>query len=82
MGVSLTLQGVVSSTAVPLVILLVLSLSLGMAFFLRRSGGSKSRIAPTWLCGYQDLNQNNVYIDRNMFASVRKIFYWTGGNGK
>jgi len=82
MGVSLTLQGIVSSTAVPLMILLVLALAMTAALLLRRSGGSKERLAPTWLCGYQDLNQNNVYIDRNMFAAVRKIFRWTGGNVK
>ncbi len=82
MGVSLTLGDVVSSTAVPLVILLVLALTMGAAILLRRSGGSSERIAPTWLCGYQDLNKDNVYIDRNMFAAVRKMFRWTGGNVK
>ncbi len=82
MGISLTLQGVVSSSAVPLMVLLVLAVTLGAALFLRRSGGSSERIVPTWLCGYQDLNQDNVYIDRNMFASVRKMFNWTGGNVK
>jgi len=82
MGISLTLDGIVSSTAVPMMVLVVLAVSLALALFLRRSGGSRERIAPTWLCGYQDLNQSNVYIDRNMFAAVRKIFNWTGGNVK
>jgi hydrogenase-4 component B len=82
MGVSLTLGGIVSSTAVPLMILLVLVVIMGSVMLFRKSGGSTERIAPTWLCGYQDLNKNNVYIDRNMFAAVRKMFNWTGGNVK
>lgn len=82
MGVGITLQGVVSSSAVPLIVLLVLALAMSVALFLRRSAGSEERVSPTWLCGYQDLNRNNVYIDRNMFSAVRKLFYWTGGNVK
>ena len=82
LGVSLSIDGMVASAAVPLMILLVLALIMGAVTLFRRSGGSSERTAPTWLCGYQDLNRTNVYIDRNMFAAVRKMFKWTGGNVK
>ena len=57
------------------------SSGLGLAFgaLLRRSAGSKEVEAPTWLCGYQDLNDANRYADRGMFAGLRGLFKFAGG---
>jgi hydrogenase-4 component B len=68
--------------AVPLIVLAILGLGVLLAWGLRRSAGARSREVPTWLCGYQDLNNNNRYIDRNLFAAVKSALRWTGGNVK
>ncbi len=68
-----------NAAAAPLVVLLVLGLGLGLAALLRRSGGSKEIEAPTWLCGYQDLDNANRYTDRSMFAALRGLFKFAGG---
>ena len=80
-GVSLTgLTGLpLNAAAAPLVVLLVLGLGLALGSLLRRSGGSKEVEAPTWLCGYQDLNERTRYTDRGMFAAFKSLFRWTGG---
>ena len=80
-GVSLTgLTGLpLNAAAAPLVVLLVLGLGLALGSLLRRSGGSKEVEAPTWLCGYQDLNDANRYADRSMFAALRGLFKFAGG---
>jgi hydrogenase-4 component B len=68
--------------SIPLIVLSVLGLGVLLAWGLRRSAGARSREVPTWLCGYQDLNNNNRYIDRNLFAAVKSALRWTGGNVK
>lgn len=80
-GVELTLPGseMVGAAAMPLGIGLLLAGTLAVAAYLRRSGGAQERQVPTWLCGYQDLNNNNRYLDRNLFAALRHFLRWTGG---
>jgi len=80
-GVRLTgLNGLtLNAAAAPLVVLLVLGLGLALGAWLRRSGGSKEVEAPTWLCGYQSLNDANRYADRGMFAGLRGLFKFAGG---
>jgi formate hydrogenlyase subunit 3/multisubunit Na+/H+ antiporter MnhD subunit len=71
------------AAAVPLLVLVLLAAGLGLGALLRRAGGSKDAAAPTWLCGYQDLNEANRYADRGMFAGLRSLFKPAGGrNGK
>ncbi|HMA52995.1 MAG TPA: hypothetical protein VKT17_00935, partial [Acidobacteriota bacterium] len=80
-GVRLTgLAGLpLNAAAAPLVVLLVIGLALAAAAWLRRSGGAKEVEAPTWLCGYQSLNDANRYADRGMFAALRGLFKFAGG---
>ncbi len=84
MGVSVQVPGMgyLASTAVPLVILAVAAGALVFAWLLRSSSGAEEKQAPTWLCGYQELNDLNRYRDRNMFAALKGFFRWTGGNVK
>jgi hypothetical protein len=49
---------------------------------LRRSGGSEAKVVPTWLCGYQDLNDRNRYPAHPLYAAFKKALKWTGGNVK
>ncbi len=67
------------AAAAPLVVVLLLGLGLALGALLRRSAGSKEVEAPTWLCGYQDLNNANRYADRGMFAGLRGLFKFAGG---
>ena len=85
MGVSVTvpgLEGAVSSVAVPLVVLIILAAACIFAWLLRKSGGAEEKEVPTWLCGYQDLNNNNRYVAHNMYSAFKKAVKWTGGNVK
>ncbi len=84
MGVSVQVPGLnyVSSAAVPLVVFIVVAAAFLFSWLFKRSGGAEEKEAPTWLCGYQDLNDLNRYRDRNMYASLKGIFRWTGGNVK
>ncbi|MCU0848935.1 MAG: hypothetical protein MUD12_13700 [Spirochaetes bacterium] len=70
------------TTAVPAVVLGIFLAALLFAWLLKRSGGSQERVAPTWLCGYQELRDSNRYKDRNMFSSLKNFLWWTGGNVK
>lgn len=85
MGVSVTvpgLDGTVSSVAVPLVVLIILAAAYIFAWLLKKSGGAEEKEVPTWLCGYQDLNNNNRYVAHNMYSAFKKAVKWTGGNVK
>ena len=85
MGVSVTVPGMggaASATAVPLVVLAVLAAGFLLAGLLRRSGGSEAKVVPTWLCGYQDLNDRNRYPAHHLYAAFKKALKWTGGNVK
>ncbi|HOT45752.1 MAG TPA: proton-conducting transporter membrane subunit [Spirochaetota bacterium] len=85
MGVSVTvpgLEGAVSSVAVPLVVLIILAAAYLFAWLLKKSGGAEEKEVPTWLCGYQDLNNNNRYVAHNMYSAFKKAVKWTGGNVK
>jgi len=64
----------------PLVILFLMVALLLLARAWRQSAGSVEVRVPAWLCGYQELNQDNVYADRNMFSDLKNFFWWTGGN--
>lgn len=64
----------------PLLILAIIVVLILFARWLRQSAGSPEVTAPVWLCGYQDLNQDNVYLDRHMFSDLKKFFWWTGAN--
>jgi formate hydrogenlyase subunit 3/multisubunit Na+/H+ antiporter MnhD subunit len=68
-----------AAAAAPLIVLLLLGLGLAFGALLRRSAGSKEVEAPTWLCGYQSLNDANRYADRGMFAALRGLFKFAGG---
>ena len=67
------------SALMPLLILGLLVVAILAAALLRRSAGSKTRTVPTWLCGYQQLDGKNRYVDRGMFAALKHFFRWTGG---
>lgn len=85
MGVTVEIPGlapVVSAAAVPLAVLAVFAAALGFALWLARSAGSTERVAETWLCGYQLLNNRNRYMDSSLFATLKLMFWWTGGNVK
>lgn len=85
MGVSVTvpgMEGLVSSVAVPLVVLAVLAVAYILAWLLKKSGGSEEKEVPTWLCGYQDLNNKNRYQAHGMYSAFKKAVKWTGGNIK
>ena len=85
LGVSVAVPGTggaVVAVAAPLVVLAVLAAAGVFAWLLRKSGGSESRVAPTWLCGYQELNNDNRYTAQNMYAAFKKSLRWTGGNVK
>jgi NADH:ubiquinone oxidoreductase subunit 5 (subunit L)/multisubunit Na+/H+ antiporter MnhA subunit len=82
-GVSLSVPGlsdIVSAAAFPVVILIIFALALCFAWWLRRSAGSTERTVETWLCGYQQLNDRNRYIDSGLFSSLKNVLWWTGGN--
>ncbi|NPV84169.1 MAG: hypothetical protein HPY46_11380 [Candidatus Aminicenantes bacterium] len=64
----------------PLAMLVLLLVLAFLARWLRQSAGAQEVRVPAWLCGYQDLNKNNVYADRNMFSDLKKFFRWTGAN--
>ncbi len=72
-------SGVLAAASPFLMLLLILALVL-LARWLRQAGGSRQVRVPAWLCGYQELNQDNVYADRNMFSDLKKFFSWTGAN--
>ncbi len=80
-GVRLSVFGgqTFAAAAAPLVVLLVLGVALAFGAWLRRSGGAQEVEAPTWLCGYQSLNDANRYADRGMFAALRGLFKFAGG---
>lgn len=84
MGVSVSIPGLssVSSIAAPAVLLAVFAAAFVIVALLRRAGGSKEREVPTWLCGYQDLHDKTRYRDKSMFAALKNLLYWTGGNVK
>ncbi|MBN1533540.1 MAG: hypothetical protein JXA20_12805 [Spirochaetes bacterium] len=72
----------VSAAAAPIVVLIVVACAFLISYLFRISGGSKEVTAPTWLCGYQELNNLNRYTDKSMFAALKNLLWWTGGNGK
>lgn len=85
MGVSVTvpgMNGMVSAVAVPVVILAVLAAGFLFAWLLKKSGGSEVKEVPTWLCGYQDLNNQNRYGAHHLYAAFKKALKWTGGSAK
>ena len=83
MGVSVSnLDGITASAAVPAVILLVVVIALVFSWLFSKSGGSQERTAATWLGGYQDLHNLNRYRDKSMFAALKNLLWWTGGNVK
>ncbi|MBM3788804.1 MAG: hypothetical protein FJW35_00475 [Acidobacteria bacterium] len=67
------------AAASPLIVLVVIGLALLAGLALRKSAGSREVAAPTWLCGYQTLNNSTRYADRNMFAPLKRLFRWAGG---
>jgi hydrogenase-4 component B len=79
------LQGIygasLNAATSPLVVLSVLGIALLVAVVLKHSAGSKVVTAPTWLCGYQGLNNRTRYADRSMFSALKNFFWWTGGQG-
>ncbi|MBN1938132.1 MAG: hypothetical protein JW843_01000 [Candidatus Aminicenantes bacterium] len=68
-----------NAAAAPLIVLSLLVIAFFIAAFLRGSAGAKERTVPTWLCGYQQLDEKNRYVDRGMFAALKDFFRWTGG---
>jgi len=68
-----------NAAAAPLIVLSLLVIAVFIASLLRGSAGAKERTVPTWLCGYQQLDEKNRYVDRGMFAALKNFFRWTGG---
>lgn len=84
MGVSINVPGMqyANAIAVPLVVIIIVIIGFTVAFIVKKSAGSQEKVMPTWLCGYQDLNNSNRYKDRHMFAALKSMLWWTGGNVK
>jgi len=84
MGVTINVPGMqyANAIAVPLVVIIIVIIGFTVAYILKKSAGSQEKVMPTWLCGYQDLNNNNRYKDRHMFAALKSMLWWTGGNVK
>jgi formate hydrogenlyase subunit 3/multisubunit Na+/H+ antiporter MnhD subunit len=85
MGVTVSvpgMKGALSFVAVPLVVLIIFIAAFVFAWLLKKSGGAEEKAAETWLCGYQDLNNLNRYVSKNMYAAFKKALWWTGGNVK
>ncbi len=83
-GVTINVPGMqyANAIAVPLVVIVIVIIGFTVAYIVKRSAGSQEKVMPTWLCGYQDLNNNNRYKDRHMFAAFKSMLWWTGGNVK
>lgn len=82
-GVSMTVPGTNGMfTIVPVIIVLVFACAFIFASFLRKSAGSEQKQADTWLCGYKELDNENRYKSGNMYAAMKNILKWTGGNLK
>jgi len=83
-GVTVNVPGMhyANAVAVPLVMIIIIIIGFAVAYMVRKSAGAQEKVMPTWLCGYQDLNNNNRYKDRHMFAALKSILWWTGGNVK
>lgn len=64
----------------PLVLLAMLAVAYLFASWLRKAGGSETRSAPVWLCGYQTLNSLNSYTSSHIYAAFKSFMKWTGGN--
>ncbi|MGB4269400.1 MAG: hypothetical protein WBK20_09485, partial [Spirochaetota bacterium] len=84
LGVTINVPGMqyANAIAVPLVVIVIVIIGFTVAYGIKNSAGSKEKVMPTWLCGYQDLNNNNRYKDRHMFAALKSMLWWTGGNVK
>lgn len=84
MGVTINVPGMqyANAIAVPLVVIIIVIIGFSVAYIVKKSAGSHEKVMPTWLCGYQDLNNNNRYKDRHMFAALKSLLWWTGGNVK
>ncbi|HOM08585.1 MAG TPA: proton-conducting transporter membrane subunit [Spirochaetota bacterium] len=84
LGVTINVPGMqyANAIAVPLVVIVIVIIGFAVAYMLKKSAGSQEKVMPTWLCGYQDLNNNNRYKDRHMFAALKSMLWWTGGNVK
>lgn len=79
-GVSFTPGGAPVAFALPLVMMALLVVAYLFAAWLRKSGGSETRTAPVWLCGYQTLGNANRYAASHIFDAFKKFMKWTGGN--
>jgi NADH:ubiquinone oxidoreductase subunit 5 (subunit L)/multisubunit Na+/H+ antiporter MnhA subunit len=85
LGVSVASPGTggpASAAVVPVVVLAVLAAGFLFAGLLKRSGGSEGKEVPTWLCGYQELNDRNRYTAGHLYAAFKRALRWTGGNIK
>ena len=80
-GITFKLGGVAPvAFALPLVMIAMLVVAYLFASWLRKSGGSETRTAPVWLCGYQTLGNANRYAASHIFDAFKKFMKWTGGN--
>lgn len=74
-------QNLLAATSPVFMLLLVVLLAV-LAYWFSRSVRPAEVKVPAWLSGYQDLNQNNVYVDRHLFSDLKKFFWWAGGSPK
>lgn len=73
-------SGNVAATAVPAAVLMTVLLAFAVAWLLKKAGGAEDKVAPTWMCGYQDLHNLTRYRNKSMFSALKKLLWWTGGN--
>jgi hypothetical protein len=73
---------IVSSVAVPAVLLAVFLVAFVIAYLLKKSAGSVERTAPVWMCGYKELNNDTRYKSKSMYTAFKHLVWWTGGNVK
>jgi len=79
-GLKIIDNGRLLAAAGPIIILVLILVLVFLARVLRQAAGSREISGPVWLGGYQDLNPDNVYVDRQLFLDLKRFFFWTGAN--
>jgi len=63
---------------IPMMIGIVLGLMFMAAFVLSRLGRAQRRVAPPWLCGYDQEADHHRYRAHHLYGEIKPYFRWTG----
>ncbi len=81
LGMKVLKNGGVTVAAIsPMAIIVILTVLTCIIVMIKKISASQPRTKDIWLCGYQEANNNNRYVDSSMFAALKKALWWTGGN--